>query len=252
MCRPGDPGESGKARYLDDGTLVLPRTMNRVVALAFEMDYAGVSTYPSAVACSATGRGYSHMAETAASLAEFIRGLGYSAVPCGNQTALSIPLAIDAGLGELGRNGLLVTKRFGPRVRLAKVFTDMPLAVDQPVRFGVTEFCDVCKKCADLCPGQAIPHGERSREAHSVSNNPGTLKWAVKGENCMRVWQHNGFTDCGTCVRCCPFNKPPGLLHDSVRLVIKARSRKLDKLMLWGDELFGYGKQQPADGFWDR
>ena len=52
----------------------------------------------------------------------------------------SIPIAIDAGLGELGRNGLLVTPKYGPRVRLAKILTNMPLVPDSPIRFGVTEF----------------------------------------------------------------------------------------------------------------
>lgn len=43
-----------------------------------------------------------------------------------NDISLSIPLAIEAGLGELGRNGLLITKDFGPCVRLCKIFTTCP------------------------------------------------------------------------------------------------------------------------------
>jgi len=66
------------------------------------------------------------MAFVATSLAEFIRLLGHDAIPAGNDMALSIPLAVDAGLGELGRNGLLITKEFGPRLRLCKVFTNLP------------------------------------------------------------------------------------------------------------------------------
>ena len=72
------------------------------------------------------GQGYSMMVYTANLMAAFIRGLGYKAIPCGNDTALSIPLAMAAGLGEWSRMGLLVTEKFGPRVRLCKVFTDMP------------------------------------------------------------------------------------------------------------------------------
>ena len=71
-------------------------------------------------------------------LAEFIRILGYKAIPMGNDTSLSIPLAIDAGLGELGRHGLLITPEYGPCVRLCKVFTDLPLEPDKPIQFGVT------------------------------------------------------------------------------------------------------------------
>ncbi|MBI3014776.1 MAG: hypothetical protein HYY65_06905 [Candidatus Tectomicrobia bacterium] len=70
--------------------------------LAHEMDYEMTQTSPSVVAASTTGFGSSMMAYSAGLLAHFIRGLGYKAVPCGNDTALSIPLAVDAGLGELG------------------------------------------------------------------------------------------------------------------------------------------------------
>ena len=61
-----------------------------------------------------------------------------------NDTALAIPYAIKAGLGEYGRLGLLITKEFGPRVRLGKIFTNLPLAPDRPIRFGVKEFCETC------------------------------------------------------------------------------------------------------------
>jgi epoxyqueuosine reductase QueG len=56
----------------------------------------------------------------------------------------------------------LITKKYGPRVRIAKVFTNLPMAVDEPIEFGVKEFCDTCKKCAEHCPGQAIMYGEQT------------------------------------------------------------------------------------------
>ena len=59
----------------------------------------------------------SRMAFGTACLAEFIRNLGYSAIPIGNDTALSIPLAIDVGLGEPRGNGLLVTPEHGSCIR---------------------------------------------------------------------------------------------------------------------------------------
>ncbi|OQX54986.1 MAG: hypothetical protein B5M54_04170, partial [Candidatus Aminicenantes bacterium 4484_214] len=115
----------------------IPESMNRVIALAFEEDYYAIANSPGRLASAATGNGYSRMAVTATTLAEFIRYLGYRAIPAGNGVGLSIPMAIDAGLGELGRMGLLVTPKYGPRVRLAKVITDMPLLPDAPIRFGV-------------------------------------------------------------------------------------------------------------------
>jgi len=60
----------------------------------------------------------------------------------------------------LGRNGLLITPQYGPRVRISKVLTDLPLVPDEPIEFGVTEYCEKCKRCAKYCPGQAILRGK--------------------------------------------------------------------------------------------
>ena len=57
---------------------------------------------------------------------------------------------MQAGLGEYGCHGLVITKEFGPRVRFGKIFTDLPLSHDRPVKFGVKEFCDMCRRCAGV------------------------------------------------------------------------------------------------------
>ena len=85
------------------------------------------------------------------------------AVASMNDSALAIPLAVQAGLGEVGRHSLLITREYGPRLRLDKIFTDMPLEIDEPVRFGVKEFCDICQRCSAACPPRAIPHQAPSR-----------------------------------------------------------------------------------------
>jgi hypothetical protein len=90
----------------------IPRTMNRVVALGFEEYFLGIANSPGRLASAAVGDGYSRMAVTSTTLAQFIRHLGYRAIPAGNGFGLSIPIAIDAGLGELGRNGLLMTPKY--------------------------------------------------------------------------------------------------------------------------------------------
>ncbi|MGD1973142.1 MAG: hypothetical protein PVH37_22010 [Desulfobacterales bacterium] len=56
----------------------------------------------------------------------------------------------------MGRFGYLITKKFGPRVRLAAVTTDLPLMVDKPVDIGVEDFYRDCKKCAVCCPSNSI------------------------------------------------------------------------------------------------
>jgi reductive dehalogenase len=225
----------------------LPGSMNRVIALAFEEDYQALSNSPGRVASAAVGDGYSRMAVTSHTLAEFIRGLGYRAAPAGNGTGLSIPIAIDAGLGQSGRMGLLVTPKYGPRVRLAKVITDMPLIPDPPIDFGVTEFCVNCLLCADHCPSEAVTKGPRSLKGKSISNNPGVLKWYGEPEKC---YDFNGFS-CSNCKSICPFNKPNNSwLHKTIRTFIKVRSGLMNKAMVTLDQASGYGEQLQTHDFW--
>jgi epoxyqueuosine reductase len=230
-----------------DEALYIPQTMNRVVALAFEEDFFGIANSPGRLASAAVGDGYSRMAYTAATLAEFIRGLGYRAIPAGNGIGLSIPIAIDAGLGELGRLGLLITPKYGPRVRLAKVITDMPLVPDPRISFGVVEFCESCRLCADDCPSSAITRGPRTWEGTSPSNNPGTLKWYIESEKC---YDFNGFS-CSNCKRVCPFTKPNNSwLHRIIRKAIEGRFGPLNTLMVNLDQASGYGLQLQGREFW--
>ena len=183
-----------------------PEEVRYAVVMAVAMDELGIATSPQGPAAAATGLAYSRMAFIASSLAEFVRNLGYTAIPDGNDGSLSIPLAIDAGLGQLGRHGLLITPEYGPRVRLCKVFTDLPLETDSPVDFGVTDFCRGCTLCAEACEADAIPRDrEPSWEPACRSSSPGALKWYVDGEKCYEYWCDNGI-DCSTCVSVCPFN----------------------------------------------
>lgn len=230
-----------------DEALYIPSSMNRVVALAFEENFFGIANSPGRLASAAVGDGYSRMAFTACTLAEFIRALGYRAIPAGNGTGLSIPMAIDAGLGELGRLGLLMTPKYGPRVRLAKVITDMPIMPDSPIKFGVTEFCKACMLCAEHCPSAAITDGPRTWEGKSPSNNPGTLKWYIESEKC---YDFNGFS-CSNCKRVCPFTKPNNSwLHQMIRKAIEAKISPLNKLMVRLDQASGYGHQLQDSEFW--
>jgi len=68
----------------------------------------------------------------AVQLAAFIRNLGYPALAHidGNYQVVCPLVARDAGLGDIGRMGLLMTPKLGPRVRIGVVTTDLPLLVD--------------------------------------------------------------------------------------------------------------------------
>ncbi|MFQ6126554.1 MAG: reductive dehalogenase [Candidatus Heimdallarchaeota archaeon] len=229
----------------------IPPSIEYAIVLAIEMDALGIASSPTIPAAIATGNGYSRMAFTIACLAEFIRNLGYQAIPCGNDTAMSVPLAVDAGLGQFSRMGLLITPDFGPRVRLAKVLTDLPLNTDKPdVKFnqGVIRFCNICKKCVKHCPSKSISDMEPTWMGTSRSNNPGVLKWYVNPESCYTFWVNNG-GDCSNCIRVCPFTKSRHWSHNVVRWFIK-HIPKLNRFWLWADRIFGYGKKRNPDEFW--
>jgi len=95
-------------------------------------------------------------------LAELIQSLGAEAIPIPasqivdwqNQRAhvSHKHVAAAAGLGWIGRNNLLVTPRYGARVRLATVLTDLPLEPDEPLPWG----CGDCYECLAACPAGAI------------------------------------------------------------------------------------------------
>jgi epoxyqueuosine reductase len=65
-------------------------------------------------------------------------------------------LAVAAGLGKIGRSGLLLTKPFGPRVRLAAVVTDVELVADHEM--ADESPCENCYECVKACPVEAIRH----------------------------------------------------------------------------------------------
>jgi reductive dehalogenase len=186
-----------------------------VISLAIEMDYEflRIISYPaSGYPQAATFMGYTKMAEVAPALATYILGIGYNARACGNDTVLNIPIAMDAGLGEMGRHNMLITPEFGPRVRLCSVITDLPLQPDKPIDFGIQRFCELCNKCARACPGRAIPFGDRTSTPPNISNNSGLRKWQRDAELCRTFWRRNGMDTlgyrhpCQECIRVCPWN----------------------------------------------
>jgi epoxyqueuosine reductase len=174
------------------------------IVIGLEMDWKLINQSPGHGASAATALIYSKMAEVSASLAKYIRALGYPAVPSGNDTIQNIPLAIDAGLGEVGRNGILNTPEYGPRVRICKVLTDLPLNIDQPIEFGLHEFCENCHICSRTCPVDAIRDEEPTTEITSYSNREGLLRWPVNVTKCLEFWRENG-CDCSNCIAVCPW-----------------------------------------------
>ena len=108
------------------------------IVFAVEMDHDMVRQAPDAHTTTETAFKYLEVGKIAMTVARYIHFLGYEARAHvdGNYRVLCVPLAQDAGLGELGRLGLLITPEMGPRIRLAVVTTDLPLAQDPPIHFS--------------------------------------------------------------------------------------------------------------------
>jgi ferredoxin len=210
-------------------------------ALAFtlEMGYEQVETAPRMGITEESATQYLKGAQISIAIARYLRSLGHPArahIAGSNYQIMLPPVAHDAGLGELGRMGYLISDRLGARVRLGAVTTDLELIPDAPVVFGVQEFCATCRKCAVNCPSGAIPRGGKTVVR-------GVEKWPLDIEKCIHYWRQAG-TDCGLCMKVCPYSHPPTFVHNVVRAGIRG-SGLARTLSAWGDDLF-YGKKYTA------
>ena len=230
-------------RDLSEAPHDLPEGLTSVIVLGHEMEEDLVATYPSALAGAATGREYSHEASIVMQVAAYIRNLGYEAVPSMNDTALVIPYAVKAGLGEYARNQMVITPEFGPRLRFSKIFTNLPVAHDDPKPKGVRAFCDICTKCADACPVKALPYGPPSTERANISAIKGVRKWTSDAEKCFGFWAKLS-SDCAICMRVCPFNRDFGTWYN--KLWLKLALSPFRKLALRLSKAHG-ARVKPSD-----
>ena len=175
------------------------------ISMAMEMDYDRIQASPGPESATEVIRVYCLLGEITLKLASEIRKLGYPALAHHPRASrrlpariLHIPTAIEAGLGELGRNGLLITPEFGPRVRLGTVTTDLPFVPDAPISFGAAEFCKKCTICVKECEGDAIP------EKRDLVL--GVRKYVVNPYKCGPYFGE--YDGCSVCMKVCHFNEP--------------------------------------------
>ncbi|UCD96401.1 MAG: epoxyqueuosine reductase [Candidatus Bathyarchaeota archaeon] len=89
---------------------------------------------------------------------------GYWANPAEYEPGLYLKEAgVLAGLGVIGKNNLLITKAYGPRIRLRALNTDALLEPDL-IHQGLN-YCHNCRKCIDACPANALDGGAYNKEA---------------------------------------------------------------------------------------
>lgn len=226
----------------------LPDGLTSVILCCHAMDYETVRTFPSALGGAAVGKGYSAEAAMVMQLAQYIRNLGFQAVGTMNDTSLAIPQAIKAGLGEYGRHNMLITRDYGPRVRVSKILTDLPVAHDGPAPFGVAAFCHICRRCAEACPVKAVSFDDPSAEARNRSSIPGVVKWTTDCEKCFGYWATMR-TDCAICLRVCPFNRDYS--KATARAFRWLAGTRLRRLALWLDDKMGHGARAAPSDWWE-
>jgi ferredoxin len=132
-------------------------------------------------------------------LARFIRSLGYQCsarIPFDGVVKYP-PHAINAGLGELGANGVVITPEFGPRLRWCMISIDADIEPDEPRDFNMAAYCDACRRCIKACPGKAIPE-ERVWWR-------GVFKRKINDTLCYPYFIK--YEGCGLCLKVCPINR---------------------------------------------
>lgn len=205
---------------------------NAIVFLV-EMDHTRMQSAPKAPTIFESAKQYHNAALISKYIEAIILKLGFEAKAHydAHYDVILPPLAIKAGLGELGRNNILIADKYGSRVRIGAVTTNLPLAYDHPISVGADRFCDLCKKCAINCPSRALSIDGKSQIR-------GIEKWTTNIENCYSLWRKYG-TDCGICMTVCPFSHQNNWFHNLIRKVVKFLPIFNKTLLFFDDRLYG-------------
>ena len=195
-------GEVGFTRYDRRYTFKVKKgwvKFAHAICLAYEQDYWQPQTIPSMEAEYAHYGAYEEENKQGILLAEHIRELGYRAQihSPNDNSAPYIPMFVEAGLGQLGANGQLLSPHFGSRSRLMIITTDAPVIYDNPIDYGIHKFCELCQVCVNRCPGRALVREKvwwRGAEKHKLMY-----------ERCRPVMAK--YEGCGVCMKVCPIQR---------------------------------------------
>jgi epoxyqueuosine reductase len=188
-----------------------------LVMIAVEMDYEKLRQAPGIMAAHEVMIQYNRAAKACRQLAGWIVAQGYDAKTYEGPFASNltmIPAAIAAGLGELGKHGSMINRRFGSSFRLSAVGTDMPLIADTPDAFGADDFCASCQVCTKACPPRAI-----SPDKQWVR---GEKRWYVDFDKCLPFFSETH--GCAMCIAVCPWSRP-GVRDNLLAKMARRRAR---------------------------
>jgi reductive dehalogenase len=152
-------------------------------------------------------------------------------------------LLLAAGIGEVSRVGIILNPFLGLGFKAAAILTDMPIVPDKPIDFGLQNFCQNCKICAENCPSQAISTGDK------VMYN-GYETWKLDTRRCasFNFTNKNG-TMCNRCVKSCPWTNPPTWPHNLVRRMVMG-SRLAQRIAIRAAYILKPGKDRPDQKWW--
>ncbi len=186
--------------FNNDQTTNIEYLFENGLVLGMEMDFKSIETAPEPPAGLEAMRVYGDLGIATNELADFIRYKGYGAIACHplGGPILYPAMAVKANMGEIGRQGLLITKEFGPRQRLSMIATNAsPLPETIPISYKTSEYCKNCGKCIKECPMKAIFE-------EPINNENGTIT-RIDSAKCFEYfYETNG---CSICIKTCPFHK---------------------------------------------
>ena len=174
---------------------------DNVIVLSMPMDGEKMNNAPSVETGKMVVDTYNELGIRANKVASFLREKGFAAQAChplGGSIGY-VPLALKAGMGWVGRHGLLITPEYGPCHRLAAVLTNisnLPVATENQHQW-VGEYCDTCGRCIRTCPGKAILE-------KPIINTTGR-KTHIEMDKCFPVF--NKEYGCSVCVKECMFHR---------------------------------------------
>lgn len=113
---------------------------------------------------------------------------------------IDVVVAQRAGLGFIGKNGLLITEEFGSYVYLGEIITNIPFEPDTPIE----NQCGECTKCIDQCPTSALLGDGRMNAQRCLSYQTQT-KGFMPEEYRPKI--RSIIYGCDICQEVCPFNK---------------------------------------------
>jgi len=112
-------------------------------------------------------------------------------------------IASLAGMGWIGKNGLLITERFGPRQRMGAVLTDMPVTMKAR---QIDNQCGDCTACIDRCAMKVLKNPDFK---HHPESRDLVIDWAKCGAYETKLIGDGSKPEkaCGRCISVCPFSK---------------------------------------------